>query len=303
MPSPEAMDRRDFLKTGAAVACAAVAGGAAATPLLKTTDLPSIESFLQLHYQELTPEQKEQIFKRIEGEVERQYHVKAKVNDPQPLPGVEFAYGLNLTICIGCRKCVYACVRENNQSRYRQIQYIRVLRIKKGSLDLAFADHHYQAKEVPEEGYYYMPVQCHQCANPPCVKVCPIKATWKEQDGIVVIDYNWCIGCRYCQTTCPYWSRQFNYTEPHVHNDEINPDMGYLSNIPRTKGVVEKCHFCLHRTRVGKFPACLEACPTGARKFGNMLDPNSEVSQIMKKHRVFILKEELGTVPRFFYYF
>jgi len=79
--------------------------------------------------------------------------------------------------------------------------------------------------------------------------------------------------------------------------------MSYLSNRPRPQGVIEKCTFCLHRTRKGQMPACLEACPTGARKFGNLLDPESEVSQILRTKRVFILKEEVGTLPRFFYYF
>jgi molybdopterin-containing oxidoreductase family iron-sulfur binding subunit len=89
-----------------------------------------------------------------------------------------------------------------------------------------------------------------------------VGATWKERDGIVVVDYNWCIGCRFCVVACPYFARRFNWTEPSVAPDRINPDQGYLSNRPRHKGVVEKCTFCLHRTRRGRLPACLEACPT-----------------------------------------
>ena len=88
-----------------------------------------------------------------------------------------------------------------------------------------------------------------------------------------------------------------------IPKEKINPDMAYLSNRPRQKGVMEKCHFCLHRTREGKYPACLEACPTGSRIFGNVLDPDSAISYILKNKRVFVLKEEAGTVPRFFYYF
>ncbi|MBI5201606.1 MAG: 4Fe-4S ferredoxin, partial [Elusimicrobia bacterium] len=84
---------------------------------------------------------------------------------------------------------------------------------------------------------------------------------------------------------------------------ELNPEMGLLSNRPRPKGVVEKCHWCLHRTRNGRYPACVEACPTGSRKFGNLLDPESEVAQIIKTKRVYVLKEEVGTLPRFYYYF
>ena len=149
-----------------------------------------------------------------------------------------------------------------------------------------------------------MPVQCQQCKNPPCVKVCPVHATWQESDGITVIDYDWCIGCRYCMAACPYGARHFNFTKPSIPPDRLNPDMSYLGNRPRKMGVTEKCHFCIQRTRAGRYPACLEVCPTGSRKFGNILDPESEVYKILTTKRVFIqLKEELGTSPRFFYYF
>jgi molybdopterin-containing oxidoreductase family iron-sulfur binding subunit len=148
-----------------------------------------------------------------------------------------------------------------------------------------------------------MPVQCHQCKRPPCVKVCPVEATWQEPDGITVIDYDWCIGCRYCEAACPYWARRFNFAEPQIPEDELNPDMSYLSNRPRVKGVMEKCTYCLHRTRRGRLPACLEVCPTGSRKFGNVLDPNSEVAYILRHKRVYVFKEDVGTLPRFFYYF
>jgi molybdopterin-containing oxidoreductase family iron-sulfur binding subunit len=148
-----------------------------------------------------------------------------------------------------------------------------------------------------------MPVQCQQCDNAPCVSVCPVEATWKEEDGIVVIDYDWCIGCRYCEAACPYHARRFNWTKPEIDAEEINPDQGYLSNRVRPQGVVEKCHFCLHRTRRGKLPACVEACPTGARVFGNLLDPDSPIRWVLDNKRVFVLKEELGTRPRFFYFF
>jgi Fe-S-cluster-containing dehydrogenase component len=135
------------------------------------------------------------------------------------------------------------------------------------------------------------------------VKVCPVEATWQEPDGITVIDYDWCIGCRYCEAACPYWARRFNFAEPQVPDAELNPNMAYLSNRPRDKGVMEKCTFCLQRTRVGRLPACLEVCPTGSRKFGNVLDPNSEVAYILAHKRVYVFKEDVGTIPRFFYYF
>jgi molybdopterin-containing oxidoreductase family iron-sulfur binding subunit len=270
---------------------------------LPPDDLPTLDEFLQKHYKEMTPEDKEQVFARIRQQVEQRFHVQPLLSDPPPLTGVEFVYGLNLSRCIGCRRCVHACVEENNQSRSPEIQYIRVLEMEKGSIDVETSDHHYDPARVPDPDKYYMPVQCHQCAKPPCVKVCPVEATWQEPDGITVIDYDWCIGCRYCEAACPYWARRFNFAEPRVPDADLNPNMAYLSNRPRDKGVMEKCTFCLQRTRVGRLPACLEVCPTGSRKFGNVLDPNSEVAYILAHKRVYVFKEDVGTIPRFFYYF
>ncbi len=297
--------RRSFLRTGTAVAGGIAAMAAALNPLreLKVEEEFSIDKFLQKHYKEMNAEEMEHALERIRREVEHRYKVRPDVKDFRAKNGVEFVYALNLSRCIGCRKCVHACVDENNQSRAPEIQYIRVIEMPRGTLDLEKGNHHYDRPTVPDANHFYMPVQCHQCANPPCVKVCPVEATWQDEDGITVVDYDWCIGCRYCEAACPYWARRFNFTEPKIPEDQLNPTMGYLSNRPRPKGVVEKCHFCLHRTREGKLPACLEACPTGARKFGNVLDPESEVSQILKTKRVFVLKEEVGTLPRFFYYF
>ena len=303
-PNPEGASRRDFIKTSAVMASGLAALAASLSPLRELEKFTSVEQFVQKYYRELTPEEMAKVLKRIEREVEQQYGVHAQVRDLKPMNGVEYVYALNLTRCIGCRKCVHACVAENNQSRNPEIQYIRVLRLPHGSLDLEKAEHNYAPESVPEKGYFYMPVQCQQCRNPPCVKVCPVHATWQDADGITVIDYDWCIGCRYCAAACPFWARRFNFAKPQVAKDQINPDMAYLGNRPRRQGVMEKCHFCVQRTRVGRYPACLEVCPTGARKFGNILDPNSEVSYIFKHKRVFIqLKEEMGTSPRFYYYF
>ena len=304
------MNRRSFLRGSLGAAGGLVALAAALKPLkdLDTTDF-TVEKFLQKHYKEMSPEEIDKVLDRIRTEVEERYAVRPEIRDIKPLDGVEFVYALNLGRCIGCRRCVHACVEENNQSRLPEIQYIRVLEMPKGSIDLERGNHYYDRPKVPSENHYYMPIQCHQCGSPPCVKVCPVEATWQEPDGITVIDYDWCIGCRYCEAACPYWARRFNFTEPKLAETKeeaaklLNPDMSYLSNRPRSKGVMEKCHFCLQRTREGKLPACLEVCPVGARKFGNILDPESEVSQILRNKHVFVLKQEVGTNPRFFYYF
>jgi molybdopterin-containing oxidoreductase family iron-sulfur binding subunit len=241
-------------------------------------------------------------------DLERQYAEQTgrniEVSDAGPIPGVQFAYALDLSRCIGCRRCVYACVAENNQSRDPQLHWIRVLQMnKEKGVDFAEANPYYQPAEVPEEEHFYMPVSCQQCEDSPCTKVCPTGATWAEKDGIVVIDYDWCIGCRYCMAACPYGARHFNWKEPSIPATELNPHTHYLGNRPRPKGVVEKCTFCIQRTRAGRYPACVEVCPVGARKFGNLLDKDSEIRYIIENKRVLVLKAELRTLPRFFYFY
>ncbi len=262
----------------------------------------SLDEFLQRHYRELDKEEMERVLRRLEEETAAEYGREVHIRDVRPMEDVQFGYALNLSVCIGCRRCAEACHEENNHDPATNNSYIRVLEMDQGSFDLERGSATYD-HEVPAPGKYYLPVQCQQCDDPPCVDVCPVQATWKESDGIVVVDYNWCIGCRYCEAACPYHARRFNWHKPELAPDDINPDQAYLSNRIRPAGVVEKCTFCLHRTREGRLPACLEACPTGARVFGNLLDPDSEIRWVLENKRVFVLKEELGTRPRFFYFF
>lgn len=307
-PSPEKKTedgfdqyRRRFL-AGVAAAGAAGGTGMAQAAWGGSTLQDALGSFFQDHYQRMTPDEIRSALERIERKAQRKHGVAIHCEDTKPQPGVVFGYALNVSKCQGYRDCVDACVKENNQGRDSQVQYIRVLEMDKGTMDLETSEHYYDPKTVPVPGKFYLPVSCMQCDNPPCVKACPTKATWKESDGIVVIDYDWCIGCRYCMTACPYWARHFNWTEPQIPAAEINPDTSYLGNRPRPKGVVEKCHWCTQRTRVGRQPACQEACPTGARVFGNLLDPNSEIRYVLEHKAVFRLKEELGTEPKFWYF-
>jgi len=294
--------RRTALKAGAATLGAAAFARALA-PLTEWAKDQSVDDFLQKHYKELGPAEMRAVLDRYTAEArKRTGREDIRINDTKAIPGVQFGYALNLSLCIGCRKCAEACHKENNHDRPSHNSYIRVLEMKQGSFNLEEGNATYE-HPVPAPGKFYMPVQCHHCENAPCTKVCPVEATWTDPDGIVVVDYNWCIGCRYCEAACPYHARRFNWAEPVVPKEEINPDQEYLSNRIRPQGVMEKCTFCLHRTRNGRLPACLEACPTGARVFGNLLDPDSEISWVLANKRVFVLKEELGTRPRFFYFF
>jgi len=263
-----------------------------------------VENLLRKRFVELSPEARDRIIGDMEREYRQKYGDGVTVATTPAQPGVLFGYGLDLSRCVGCRRCVYACVKENNQSRAPQIHWIRVLKMnKEKGIELTESDPYYDPPAVPEKGAFYMPVACQQCRNPPCVKVCPVKATWQEPDGIVVIDYDWCIGCRCCMSACPYGARHFNWTEPGLPADEVNPDMHVLGNRPRLKGIVEKCTFCIHRVREGRYPACVEVCPVGARKFGNLLDEDSEIRYLMREKRVFVLKEDLNTQPKFYYFY
>lgn len=297
-PLCKSISRRNFLK-------GAAAGLASAAIPFGTSDASIWESFFQKHFREMNEDEIQSVIKRMEKEYAKKFDTHINITATKAVPGTLFGYGLDLSRCIGCRRCVYACVKENNQSRAPQLHWITVLRFKKGVkwIDLEESEKYYYPEKVPEEGYFYMPVQCQQCENPPCVRVCPTQATWKESDGIVVIDYNWCIGCRYCMAACPYGARRFNWGKPRIPKEELNTETHYLGNRPRYIGVVEKCTFCIQRTRVGKYPACVEICPVGARKFGNLLEPKSEIRYCIENKRVFRLKEDLNTYPKFYYFF
>ena len=291
--------RRKFLKGIASVTAAS--GAAASMPAWGGNTLSdTFADFFQAHYQRMTREEIDETLRRIERKAKRRYGVQISCKDTPAQDNVVFGYAINISKCRGYRDCVHACVQENNLSR--DTQYIRVVEMPDGSVDLLHGDHYYAAENVPRENHYYLPMQCMQCDEPPCVKACPVEATWTEPDGIVVVDYDWCIGCRYCMSACPYQARHFNWGRPDLPAQEINPDTHYLGNRPRPKGVVEKCHFCVQRTREGRQPACQEACPTGARIFGNLLDPDSEIRYVLEHKAVFRLKEELGTEPKFWYF-
>ncbi len=296
-----APSRRTLLKlAGGAVGATAFARAMA--PMTSFLDGMTWEEFSQKHYKELSPADKQRIFERLEEQTLEEYGAKVRISDPPPRPNTKYGYALNVSLCIGCRQCAAACHRENNHDRPSNRSYIRVFELDKGNIDLTKADSSY-THPVPRKDHSYLPVQCQHCDKPPCVDVCPTRATWKEPDGIVVIDYNWCIGCRYCEAACPYHARRFNWTKPEIPADEVNPDQAYLSNRIRPQGVMEKCTFCLHRVRRGRLPACLEACPAGARVFGNLLDPHSEIRWVLANKRVLVLKEAHGTIPSFFYFF
>jgi molybdopterin-containing oxidoreductase family iron-sulfur binding subunit len=212
---------------------------------------------------------------------------------------------IDLDRCTGCQACVMACKAENNvppvgakeAQRGRIISWMQVLTEEEEG----------HAGEVKR----FLPRPCLQCDDPPCTKVCPVYATYRNPEGIVAQIYARCIGCRFCMAACPYNAKYFNWHRYQTEAPGQNPDVSV-----RPKGVVEKCTFCHHRLQkareralaegrevaAGEYvPACAEACPAQAIIFGDLSDPGSEVSRLRRSPRAFRLLEELGTKPKVFY--
>ena len=304
-PQDKPCGRRDFLKGAARVAAM---GGAAmltgcGTEMFGSKEERSLrfKEFFKKNYRMMTQEEKEETVRRLERLAKIQDGVNIQISSKAPIENVLYGYAFNVTRCEGYMECVSACVKENNLDRQSNTQYIRIFEMENGKMSPEVGDGKFFHK-VPVEDHFYMGVQCNHCENAPCITACPTKATWKEPDGIVVVDYDWCIGCRYCMAACPYYGRRFNWNKPQVPLKEMTKKQHYLGNRIRSKGQTEKCTFCLQRTREGRLPACVEACPTGSRVFGNLLDPDSEIRFVLKHKKVFRWKEDLGTDPKFWYF-
>jgi molybdopterin-containing oxidoreductase family iron-sulfur binding subunit len=304
------LNRQVDRRTAVATAAGALAAGlgllqTACNPLAaaesKEKSQLNWEAFFQGNYRLMTDKEKEETVHRLERLHELNTGSKVRIGATAAREGVLYGYAFNISRCRGYMDCVKACIAENNQDRKSDMRYIRIHEHNKGQMSFEAADDSFY-HEVPAAGHFYMGTQCFHCQNPPCTQVCPTQATWLEPDGLVVVDYNWCIGCRYCIAACPYDARRFNWGDPQVPEAEVNPNQHYLGNRLRKKGVVEKCTFCIQRSRDGRNPACVEACPTGSRTFGNLLDPDSDLRWILKNKKVFRLKEDLGTEPKFWYY-
>ncbi|MFQ6013863.1 MAG: sulfate reduction electron transfer complex DsrMKJOP subunit DsrO [Anaerolineae bacterium] len=195
--------------------------------------------------------------------------------------------------CIGCDYCTFACKAVNDTAP--NIYWNLVL-----------------TESGLRGGHVFLPRPCLHCQHAPCVEVCPVGATYAREDGIIVMDYNKCIGCRYCEVACPYGARYFNWKEPTEENRYV-PAWGTPEVERRPRGVVEKCSFCIQRIDRGlargltpgvdreATPACVNICPVEARFFGDLNDPTSKVSQLLRSRRSFRLREDLGTEPRVYY--
>ena len=215
----------------------------------------------------------------------------------RPLVGKRWAMAIDIGKCReekDCRDCIAACDKAHNvphfESKKDEVKWIWKEPFEEALHEQSSA---YQAEHL--EGAHVL-VFCNHCDQPPCTKVCPTGATWKREDGVVMMDWHRCIGCRYCVAGCPYGSRSFNWRDPRPHIEEANPDFP-----TRTRGVVEKCNFCEERLARGEPPACAAACKGGALIFGDLEDPESEIRKVLRERPSVRRKVALGTQPQIFY--
>ena len=216
----------------------------------------------------------------------------------QPLTGKRWAMVVDLRKWTeeDSRACIEACHREHNVPDLdRPKDEVKWIWTEDFEHSFPTQENHYLSAEMH---HAQVPLLCNHCDNPPCTRVCPTQATWKrDQDGIVMMDWHRCIGCRFCMAACPYGSRSFNWRDPRPYIEgELNPEFP-----TRQRGVVEKCTFCEERLSKGRLPACVEACGSGALAFGDLEDPHSEVRELLHEHYAIRRKPGLGTQPEVYY--
>ena len=282
------ISRKDFLKlAGAATAATVVSGLAGPKAVLAKEAESSTDRGVDLS--------------RLPGDIVQKNELLRMHEDlvralKKPLSMRKWSMVLDLRKCIGCSACTIGCKSENV--------------LPPGVVYRPVVDE--EIGNYPSVTRRFTPRPCMQCENPPCTPVCPVKATYKREDGIVVVDYDKCIGCRYCITACPYNARTADFGEaytdgtPKVEDYELRPAFEYKKSWPRKKGKspignARKCHFCIHRIEEGLLPACVTTCIGGATYFGDRNDNNSLVSELASRPNIVTLKEELGTNPKVYY--
>lgn len=208
----------------------------------------------------------------------------------QGIPGRKFVMVIDLARCKNARKCVTACQKMHHLPEEKEWLQVRLM------------------KDSEDAAPYWFPKTCFHCDNPPCVKVCPVDATFKRQDGLVLIDTDRCIGCKFCMAACPYSTRVFNWSEPELSEEISCVHSTPETSVPSKVGTVEKCDFCPDMARAGLLPDCVTACPNGVFYFG---DQNEDVvtngdetvrfSELIRDRAGYRYAEELGTEPRVWY--
>lgn len=235
----------------------------------------------------------EQFIQKYEEQVNKEFNLQLAMVEETKKNGPRWGMVIDLRKCVGCETCTVSCKAENLTPP--GVSYNVVMIEEKGTF--------------PNVSRTNIPRPCMHCDKPPCASVCPVRATYKSENGIVVQDNDRCIGCRYCMVACPYGARSFDFGENYVEmtgygtvtSPEHGMDRGERQKNKTPIGTVRKCNFCFHRLERGEEPACVETCIGDARYFGDLDDPNSVVAKLASSPRAFRLKEEYGTKPRVIY--
>ena len=275
-------DRRKFLQKGISAGAGLLTVGAAA--FARETDPPAEKIKV------LTTEGKLIEVDKPASDCPISPCVPAKGKDARNgIPGRSFVMVIDLSRCANARKCIEGC--QQGHDLLPDQEYMKVLLMQ----------------ETPESDPYWMPKNCFHCDDPPCVKVCPVGATFKRNDNVVLVDAETCIGCKFCVSACPYSARIFNWTDRDIYAED-DPSYSPETNVPGQHGVVNKCDFCPDRAREGKLPYCASSCPMGAIFFGDRNEDsvtNGEdtyrFKQLIKDRAGYRYLEELGTEPNVYY--
>jgi len=283
----EETSRRDFMKKFGLYGAAAFAGSAAIYTGYKYEKSKSNHDMVKV----LTDDNKLKLVPRDQiSKVEPEGKI-LQSRGREGIVGKKWVMVIDLSKCRNARKCVNACQSAHNLRPHEY--HINTLTMKESEKTPAF----------------YMPKPCQHCDNPPCVAVCPVDATYKRQDGVVLIDNERCIGCRFCMSACPYSARIFHWQEPLPPNSDIT-EYDVELNVPQKKGTISKCVFSSDRLRKGELPYCVSACPNGVFYFG---DENEDavtngttketvrLQDLLSKNGGYRLMPELGTEPRVYY--
>jgi Fe-S-cluster-containing dehydrogenase component len=276
-------NRRSFLKKG--LALGAFSATALALSAFKNDEVVETGEKVKL----LSPEGEL-------VEIDRAYikpapELPPSLTDPREgIPGRKFVMVLDLAMCQNLRKCHDACEKMHFLSPDKE--WLKVLKMQ----------------DTEDSAPYWQPTLCFHCDNPPCVKVCPVDATFKRTDGIVLVDNERCVGCRFCMVACPYSARTFDWREPDILDGMFDLPYDPESGTPAKIGTVSKCDFCAHVVKNGELPACVPACPNGVLYFG---DENEDavsngtvtvkLSEFLKERSGYRYMEDLGTKPRVYY--
>lgn len=281
--------RREFLEKSVAVLTTAVLTGSLASAIAGCSDNESSKASSSEKVKLLTHDGH-----LVEVDKSHLGSTKPLITNQEARKGIEgkrFVMVIDLAKCDGCGACTTACQAMHFTPPDRE--WIKV----------------YKMKDTEETAPYWFPKPCFQCDNPPCTKVCPVDATFKREDGIVLIDNERCIGCRFCMAACPYSARFFNWGHPEqpeaLNEVAYSPEQSY----PRKVGTVEKCDFCPHMIRAGKMPSCVTACAMNAIYFGDQYEDavtNSsgetvKLSALLEDNGAYRYMEDLGTEPRVYY--